>query len=92
MGFFQRLTVRKDKQKLRNAKLQEDKRIAANHICDMYEHAYHAWTGQGIKVRYVNGRYYIPYMQSGISESDIVKKTNRMLALVHEYELPTLED
>lgn len=92
MGFFQRLTVKKDKQKLRSAKIQENKRIVANHICDMYEHAYHAWTGEGIKVRYVSGRYYLPGREAGMTEATIMRRINLMLAQLHEDELPSLEN
>lgn len=92
MGFFQRLTVRKDKQKLRNSKVQEDKKIAANHICDMFEQAYHMWAGEGIKVRYISGKYYLPGREAGMTEPTIMKRINLMLAQLHENELPSLED
>jgi hypothetical protein len=92
MGFFQRLAVRRDKQKLRNAKRQEDNKTKANHICDMFEQAYHSWAGEGIKVRYVSGRYYIPGREAGMMEGVIMKRINLMLAQLHENELPSLED
>lgn len=56
-----------------------------NHICEMYEHAYFTWTGQSVNVRYAKGWYYVGGIP--MHERQVIDKTNRILAAIHEEEL-----
>jgi hypothetical protein len=84
LAFLKRDALRKAKRCATAEKRRRDNMWRIDHICQMYEHAYFAWTGQPCKLRYNKGWYYIPHKQGKMHEQDVIEATNRMLAYVHE--------
>lgn len=84
-GYRKREALRAAKRQKASAEKHADRAEQVLNICDAYESAYFAWSGFPVRLKYVNGYYYIGGVPT--RESEVISKTNKILAAIHEEEL-----